>query len=131
LDGTEVSVGVINFDGEVKALPVTEIISENEFFDFEAKYLGKSKEITPANLSIEQTEEVQNLAIKIFKLLKLKGLTRSEFIFHNNQPHFLECNACPGLTEASLLPQQAKAAGISLQRLFSNAVEVAIDNFEG
>jgi len=131
LDGTEVSVGVINFDGEVKALPITEIISENEFFDFEAKYLGKSQEITPANLSKEQTEEVQNLAIKIFKLLKLKGLTRSEFIFHNNQPHFLECNACPGLTEASLLPQQAKAAGISLQHLFSNAVEVAIDNFEG
>lgn len=130
LDGTEVSVGVINLDGEIKALPVTEIISENEFFDFEAKYLGKSKEITPANLSKSQTEEVQALAIKIFKVLKLKGLTRSEFIFHNDQPHFLECNACPGLTEASLLPQQAKAAGISLQELFSHAVEVAIENFE-
>lgn len=130
LDGREVSVGVINIDGEIQALPVTEIISENEFFDFEAKYLGKSQEITPANLSQEQTEEVQNLAVKIFKLLKLKGLTRSEFIFHNNQPHFLECNACPGLTEASILPQQAKAAGISLQHLFSSAVEVALKNFE-
>ncbi len=130
LDGREVSVGVINIGGEVQALPVTEIISENEFFDFEAKYLGKSQEITPANLSMEQTEEVQNLAVKIFKLLKLKGLTRSEFIFHNHQPHFLECNACPGLTEASILPQQAKAAGISLQQLFTSAVEVAITNFE-
>lgn len=130
LDGKEVSVGVINIDGQIQALPVTEIISENEFFDFEAKYLGKSQEITPAHLSQEQTEEVQNLAVKIFKLLKLKGLTRSEFIFHNNQPHFLECNACPGLTEASILPQQARAAGISLQDLFSSAVEVAINNFE-
>ncbi|MFD0933155.1 D-alanine--D-alanine ligase [Psychroflexus salinarum] len=130
LDGREVSVGVINIDGEIKALPVTEIISENEFFDFEAKYLGKSQEITPANLSRKQTENVQNLAVKIFRLLKLKGLTRSEFIFHNNQPHFLECNACPGLTEASILPQQAKAAGISLQDLFTNAVEVALQNFE-
>ncbi|MBZ9628491.1 D-alanine--D-alanine ligase [Psychroflexus sp. CAK1W] len=130
LDGREMSVGVINIDGKIQALPVTEIISENEFFDFEAKYLGKSQEITPADLSTEQTEEVQNLAVKIFKLLKLKGLTRSEFIFHNNQPHFLECNACPGLTEASILPQQAKAAGISLQHLFTSAVDVALKNFE-
>lgn len=130
LDGIEVSVGVINIDGEIQALPVTEIISENEFFDFEAKYLGKSKEITPAHITKDQTQNVQDLAVKIFKVLKLKGLTRSEFIFHNNQPHFVECNACPGLTEASILPQQAKAAGISLQDLFSSAVEVAIKNFE-
>lgn len=130
LDGREMSVGVIKINGEIQALPITEIISENEFFDFEAKYLGKSKEITPANLSKEQTEEVQNQAIKIFKLLKLKGLTRSEFIFHNNTPHFLECNACPGLTEESILPQQATAAGISLQELFTNAVEESISNFK-
>ena len=130
LDGREVSVGVINIGDKTQALPITEIISENEFFDFEAKYLGKSQEITPANFSPEQTIEVQNLAVKIFKLLKLKGLTRSEFIFHNNEPHFLECNACPGLTEASILPQQARAAGISLQELFTSAVEVALKNFE-
>ncbi|MBZ9779073.1 D-alanine--D-alanine ligase [Psychroflexus sp. CAK8W] len=131
LDGREVSVGVININGKIQALPITEIISENEFFDFEAKYLGKSKEITPADLDERQTQEVKDLAVKIFKSLKLKGLTRSEFIFHNNQPHFLECNACPGLTEASILPQQAKAAGISLRDLFTNAVEVALQNFEG
>ncbi len=123
LDGTEVSVGVINFNGEVKALPVTEIISENEFFDFEAKYLGKSQEITPANISTEDTEKVQAIAIKIFKILQLKGFTRSEFIFHKGEPHFLEVNTCPGLTEASLLPQQANADGISLQALFDQAVE--------
>ncbi|RRO17400.1 D-alanine--D-alanine ligase [Flavobacteriaceae bacterium 14752] len=125
LDGREVSVGVINYQGEVKALPVTEIISENEFFDFEAKYYGKSQEITPANLTDAQTETVQDLAVKIFKILKMKGMTRSEFIFHKGQPHLLEVNACPGLTKASILPQQAKAAGISLSALFSNAIEMA------
>ncbi len=125
LDGREVSVGVINYKGEVKALPVTEIISENEFFDFEAKYYGKSQEITPANLTDTQTQRVQDLAVKIFKILKMKGLTRSEFIFHNGQPHLLEVNACPGLTKASILPQQAEAADISLKELFSNAIEMA------
>lgn len=122
LDGTEVSVGVINYKNEVLALPVTQIISENEFFDYDAKYMGKSKEITPAEISHAQTKEVQELAIKIFNVLKLKGFTRSEFIFHNGKAHFLEVNTCPGLTEASLLPQQAIAAGISLSELFDEAV---------
>lgn len=122
LDGIEVSVGVINYKGNILALPVTQIISENEFFDYDAKYLGKSQEITPAQISEEQTLEVQNLAKKVFQVLKLKGFTRSEFIFHNNEAHFLEVNTCPGLTEASLLPQQARAAGISLENLFDEAI---------
>jgi len=126
LDGTEVSVGVINYLGEIIALPVTEIISENEFFDYKAKYLGQSQEITPANITQEQTEEVKRQAIKIFKTLKLKGLTRAEFIFHHNEPYFLEVNTCPGLSEASILPQQAKAAGITLKDLFTNVIENAL-----
>jgi len=126
LDGTEVSVGVVNYQGEIIALPVTEIISENEFFDYKAKYLGQSQEITPANITEEQTKEVKQQAIKIFKTLKLKGLTRAEFIFHHNEPHFLEVNTCPGLSEASILPQQAKAAGITLKDLFTNVIENAL-----
>lgn len=125
LDGREVSVGVIDFKGKISALPITEIISDNEFFDFEAKYYGKSQEITPANLSDKETKAVQDLAVKIFKILKMKGLTRSEFIFHKGIPHFLEINACPGLTSASILPQQAQKAGISLKSLFINAIERA------
>jgi len=125
LDGREVSVGVINYKNKVMALPVTEIISENEFFDFEAKYFGKSKEITPADLTEDETNSVQDLAVNIFKILKMKGLTRAEFIFHNGKPHFLEMNACPGLTKASILPQQAIKAGISLRDLFCNAIEMA------
>lgn len=125
LDGREVSVGVVNYKDDIIALPITEIISENEFFDFEAKYLGKSKEITPAEIDEEVTEEVKSLAVKIFKILKMKGLTRSEFIFHKGKPHFLEINACPGLTKASILPQQAAAAGIEIRDLLINAVEKA------
>jgi D-alanine-D-alanine ligase len=125
LDGREVSVGVVNYEGKVMALPVTEIISENEFFDFEAKYYGKSQEITPADLTESETKAVKDLAVSVFKILKMKGLTRSEFIFHNGEPHFLEINACPGLTKASILPQQVKEAGIPLKELYSNMIEMA------
>lgn len=126
LDGMEVSVGVIMHNGVITALPVTEIVSENEFFDYEAKYLGKSQEITPARLSDEQTEQVQEIAKLIYRKLKMKGFSRSEFIFHNNEPHFIEINTNPGLSEASILPQQAKAAGISLPELFGSAIEAAM-----
>jgi len=126
LDGTEVSVGVITYKGKVKALPVTEIVSENEFFDYEAKYLGKSEEITPARISEEQTKQVQEIAELIYRKLKMKGFSRSEFIFHDNEPHFIEMNTNPGLSEASILPQQAQAAGISLEELFGSAIEAAM-----
>lgn len=126
LDGTEVDVGVISYRGEILALPVTEIVSENEFFDYAAKYLGKSQEITPARISAEQTAEVQRISKLIYRKLKLKGYTRSEFIFHNNEPHFVEINTNPGLSEVSILPQQAQAAGISLPELFGSAVENAL-----
>lgn len=125
LDGTEVSVGVIMYKGKILALPVTEIVSENEFFDYEAKYLGKSEEITPARITKEQTKKVQNLAKLIYSKLKMKGFTRSEFIFHNDEPHFIEINTTPGLSEASILPQQAEKAGISLPDLFGSAIEAA------
>jgi len=118
LKGTEVSVGVVNLDGKVTALPVTEIVSENDFFDYEAKYEGKSQEITPARITDAQTKAVQILAETVFNVLNLKGITRAEFIFHDGEPHFLEVNTTPGLTPASIIPQQAKVAGITLQELF-------------
>jgi len=126
LDGTEVSVGVITYKGKPKVLPITEIVSENDFFDYEAKYLGKSQEITPARITKEQEEQVTKTAKKVYEVLKMKGFSRSEFIFKNNQPHLLEVNTVPGLTNESILPQQAAAAGISLQELFTNAIEEAL-----
>ena len=126
LDGTEVSVGVITFKGEVKVLPITEIVSENDFFDYEAKYLGKSQEITPARLTKGQENQVNALAKKVYQVLKMKGFSRSEYIFKDGEPHLLEMNTIPGLTRESILPQQAAAAGISLSDLFDSAIEEAL-----
>lgn len=128
LDGTEVSVGVLQYKGVLKVLPITEIVSENDFFDYEAKYEGKSQEITPARLSESQEKEVTLVAKQIYQILNMRGFTRSEFIFVDNEPHFLEINTVPGLTEASILPQQANCAGISLSELFGNAIETALTN---
>lgn len=127
LDGTEVSVGVINYRGNITVLPITEIVSENEFFDYEAKYLGKSKEITPARLSQEMTEKVGEIAKKVYEVLKMTGFSRSEYIIVNDHPYLLEVNTIPGLTTESLLPQQAKEAGISLEDLFDNALQLALN----
>ena len=126
LDGTEVSVGVMTYRGEVKVLPITEIVSENDFFDYEAKYLGKSQEITPARLTKEQENQVNTLAKKVYQVLKMKGFSRSEYIFKDGEPHLLEMNTIPGLTRESILPQQAAAAGISLSDLFDSAIEEAL-----
>ena len=126
LDGTEVSVGVITYKGETKVLPITEIVSENDFFDYEAKYLGKSQEITPARLTEEQETKVNAIAQKVYEILKMKGFSRSEFIFKDGEPHLLEINTVPGLTRESILPQQAAAAGISMRDLFDNAIEEAL-----
>jgi D-alanine-D-alanine ligase len=126
LDGTEVSVGVINYQGEIIVLPITEIVSENDFFDYEAKYLGKSQEITPARLSTEIENKVREVAKKAYEVLKMSGFSRSEYILVNGEPHMLEMNTIPGLTNESLIPQQAREAGISLQDLFSNAIELAL-----
>lgn len=126
LSGTEVSVGVITYQGEDLVLPITEIVSENDFFDYEAKYLGKSQEITPARLSKEDEEKVKNLALKVYQILKMSGFSRSEYIFHNGEPHFIEMNTNPGFSEASILPQQSIAAGISIQDLLTNTIEEAI-----
>jgi D-alanine-D-alanine ligase len=126
LKGTEVSVGVIRHKGETLVLPVTEIISENDFFDFEAKYGGKSQEITPARITEESVGRVRALAARIYQLLNLSGYSRSEFILVNGVPHLLEVNTTPGLTEESILPQQAAAAGIGLAELFGEAIEGAL-----
>jgi D-alanine-D-alanine ligase len=126
LDGTEVSVGVITYKGEVKVLPITEIVSNNDFFDYKAKYLGESQEITPARITKEQEDKVNAIAKKVYEVLKMEGFSRSEYIFKDGEPHLLEVNTVPGLTKASILPQQAAAAGISLVELFSNAIEEAL-----
>lgn len=126
LDGPEITIGVFEYEGKIKVLPMTEIVTENEFFDYEAKYLGKSQEITPARISPEIHEKLEKLAAQVYQILNMSGFSRSEYILVNDEPHFLEMNTVPGLITASIIPQQAAAAGISLQELFHNAIEMAL-----
>ena len=128
LEGTEVSVGVTQFKNNVKVLPITEIVSENDFFDYEAKYEGKSQEITPARISKDEKLKVENVAKRIYQILNLSGFSRAEFILVKKEPYFLEINTVPGLTEESILPQQAKEADITLSDLFSSVIEAALKN---
>ncbi|MGB1269432.1 MAG: D-alanine--D-alanine ligase [Flavobacteriaceae bacterium] len=127
LEGTEVSVGVITYKGKVTVLPITEIVSETDFFDYKAKYEGLSQEITPARISDAQTSEVSKLAKHIYELLGMSGFSRADFIFHNNVPHFIEINTNPGLSSESILPKQAEVAGISLTDLFMSTIEEALN----
>jgi len=127
LDGTEVSVGVMNYKKNIKVFGITELVTENDFFDYEAKYEGKSKEITPANISKIQKNNVTKIAKKIYQKLGIKGLSRSEFIFVGNTPYFLELNSIPGLTKESIFPKQVKINGISLKELFTDIVKQAIE----
>ncbi|WP_025124461.1 D-alanine--D-alanine ligase [Myroides odoratimimus] len=126
LNGTEVSVGVIDYQGEIKVLPMTEIVSENDFFDYEAKYLGKSQEITPARIDDKVKDKVADIASRVYTILNMQGFSRSEFIIVDGVPFLLEMNTVPGLTNESILPQQAKAANIALADLFDNAIVLAL-----
>ena len=126
LVGTEVSVGVMQFKGETTILPPTEIVPHNEFFDYEAKYLGKSDEITPARITEQELQRVKEETKRIYELLNLKGISRAEFIIQGGIPYFIEINTNPGVSEESIVPQQAIAAGISLSELFGEVVEQAL-----
>ena len=100
-----------------------EIVSENDFFDFEAKYEGKSKEITPARISDNLAKKVSERTIEIYQLLELNGIARVDFIIMDNEPYIIEANTVPGLSEESIIPQQARCQGISLSELFNQSVE--------
>ena len=123
LIGTEVTCGVHNLNGTIETFPITEIVSENDFFDFEAKYEGKSKEITPARISDNLAKKVSERTIEIYQLLELNGIARVDFIIMDNEPYIIEANTVPGLSEESIIPQQARCQGISLSELFNQSVE--------
>jgi D-alanine-D-alanine ligase len=126
LNGTEVSVGVINFNGEIKVLGITEILAQNEFFDYEAKYLGKSEEITPARISKELEDLVIETAQKVYQSLGMIGFSRADFIIMNGVPHFIEINTNPGLSPQSIFPQQAAYAKIPFGDLLDNEIKLAL-----
>ena len=127
LNGMEVSVGVLDYQGEVIVLGITEIVPDKEFFDYEAKYEGASQEITPARVDEETRKKVEEISIKAYKSLGMSGFSRSEFIIVDGIPHLLEMNTNPGFSPASILPQQAKIYGISIKDLCGNEVEKALN----
>ena len=124
MNGREVACGVVKTKSKTIVLPVTEIISKNEFFDYEAKYTpGKSDEVTPADMPLSITNEIQRISTLVYDLLGCKGIVRVDFIVIGEKPFFIEINTVPGMTKESLVPKQAEAAGISLEELYSLAVE--------
>ncbi len=124
MNGREVACGVVKTRNKSLILPVTEIISKNEFFDYEAKYTpGKSEEVTPANIPLKIKEDVQRLSSEIYDHLGCKGIIRVDFIIIGEQPYFLEINTVPGITEESQVPKQAQAEGIPLTELYSMVIE--------
>ena len=126
IKGREFSVGVITFKNKVEVLPITEIIASNDFFDYEAKYEGKSDEITPAKISDELMKKLSQISKNVYNQIGLKGFSRSEFIVNDYGVYYLETNTVPGLTSESILQQQAKCAGITLKDLFSNAIKEVV-----
>lgn len=127
LNGTEVSVGVLKYQGKTTVLGITEILSQNSFFDYEAKYLGKSQEITPARISSEIENKVKQTAIKVYESLGMTGFSRSDFIIMNDIPHFIEINTNPGLSPQSIFPQQAAFAKIAFSDLLENEIKLALN----
>lgn len=125
IKGRELTIGVFKTKGEIITLPITEIISKKEFFDFEAKYKGASDEITPANVDESTAEKVRAAARKIYSVLNCNGVVRIDFIYNEEvgEPFMLEVNTVPGQSAASLVPQQVKAYGWTLQQFYTALIE--------
>lgn len=122
--GTEITCGCYKTRKRDVVLPVTEVVSKNEFFDYEAKYTAcKAEEITPARLSEEMTAKVQERTSLIYDILGCKGIIRVDYIIVGEEPYLLEVNTTPGMTETSFIPQQVKAAGMEMKCVLSEIIE--------
>ena len=126
LAGTEVTCGVYRKTQGIHALPLTEIATENDFFDFEAKYLGASQEITPARVSPEVTLKVQEVSKKIYQLLRLRSIARIDFMIVDDVPHVIEVNTTPGFSVASIVPQMIASEGNTIQNFWKEILEVEL-----
>jgi len=127
IEGRELTIGVFRKRNEIITLPITEIISKKDFFDYEAKYLGKSEEITPAKVDESIAEKIRAAAKKIYTVFNCRGVVRIDFIYNEKagEPFMLEVNTVPGQSEASIVPQQVKAMGWSLKEFYTALIEEA------
>ena len=129
ISGREFTIGVFKSKGKIITLPITEIVTQNEFFDFQAKYEGASNEITPADISDEVAQQVRNEAIKAYKVFNCSGVVRIDFIYDKTeaQPYMLEINSVPGQSSASIVPQQVVAMGWSLKDFYTSLIEECLE----
>ena len=124
IDGTEVTCGCYKTSDKEVVFPLTEVVTDNEFFDFDAKYNGQVQEITPARISAEQTEKVQRETSRIYDILGAKGLIRVDYIIPaDGEPKLLEVNTTPGMTATSFIPQQVRAAGLEMKDVMTDIIE--------
>ena len=125
ISGREFTIGVFKSKGAITVLPITEIITENEFFDFEAKYQGKSKEVTPAQITDTMKAALTAAATKAYAILNCRGVVRIDFIYNEAQqkPYMLEVNTVPGQSDASVIPQQVRALGWNLTDFYGSIIE--------
>ncbi|HRH61577.1 MAG TPA: ATP-grasp domain-containing protein, partial [Chitinophagaceae bacterium] len=130
IEGRELTIGVFKKANEIITLPITEIKTKKDFFDFEAKYLGASDEITPAEVDESIAEKIRTTARKIYGVFNCSGIVRIDFIYNEKagEPFMLEINTVPGQSEASLVPQQVKAMGWTLQEFYTTLIEEALRN---
>lgn len=129
MKGTEITCGVYKTDKKEVVFPITEVVSQNEFFDYDAKYKGQVSEITPARLSAELTKQVQALTSKIYDILGAKGIIRIDYIITEGDViNLLEVNTTPGMTPTSFIPQQVRAAGLDIKDVMTDIIEFAINN---
>lgn len=128
VEGREITSGLVKINNKEFIFPLTEVISVNEFFDYEAKYNAEeTKEITPAPLDNKLTEKCKLLSSKIYDYLNCSGIVRIDYILNNNEFNFLEINTVPGMSAASIVPKQIKAYGLNFTDLLSEIIEEAIN----
>lgn len=129
LSGTELTNGCYKTTKGLVSLPVTEVVSKNEFFDYEAKYdPGKAEEITPARIPGSRRDEIQQTTARIYKLLDCKGVIRVDYIICDEKLYLLEVNTTPGMTATSFIPQQVKAAGMTMAEMMEQIIEDNLAN---
>ncbi len=127
VQGTEITCGMYRTDKKEVVFPITEVVSANEFFDFDAKYNGQVEEITPARISSELTEKVQKVTSEIYQLLGCKGIVRIDYIITSDDViTLLEVNTNPGMTTTSFIPQQVRAAGLDIKDVITDVIEFAL-----
>ncbi len=127
IKGREMACGVFTLNGIITVLPVTEVISKNDFFDYEAKYtVGLASEITPAPISEEQANECKKITEYLYRKFNCKGVVRFDYFLTDNQWWFLEVNTVPGFSAESIIPKQAKTAGFTLKEFFGGLIEEAL-----